>query len=269
MNNTKLLTFKLKKNLWGDIFWAYKTAFHGSWMEFAEHREYIPWDEIKHIDWKVSAKTNKLYIKKYEEERNLNVLFILDLNLSFSQFIHKQELLKETFFLLALSAINNNDNISVLINNQFIRGLNSKQIFIKTLAELDKDHSNNTLLSNLEKIKKIKNHLIFILSDETNTQILPYLKKLQLQNDIIFINIFDSFENKLSRLNSDLNLSNSKLLACVNLNSQDKIKKYQLLREKKINKFKQKLIQSNISYLYLDTEKNIYKELYKFFMSQI
>lgn len=58
----------------------HRSPFHGFAVEFAEHREYVPGDDIKHIDWKVWSKTDRLYIKQYEEETNLKATFLLDMS---------------------------------------------------------------------------------------------------------------------------------------------------------------------------------------------
>ncbi|MCC5830166.1 MAG: DUF58 domain-containing protein [Phycisphaeraceae bacterium] len=62
----------------GFITGMHKSPYHGFAVEFATHREYVPGDEIKHIDWKVWSKTDRLYIKEYEEETNLKCTIILD-----------------------------------------------------------------------------------------------------------------------------------------------------------------------------------------------
>jgi len=58
----------------------HRSPFHGLAVEFAEHREYTPGDDIKHIDWKVHAKTDRYYIKQYEEETNLRATFLVDVS---------------------------------------------------------------------------------------------------------------------------------------------------------------------------------------------
>ncbi|MBS3733985.1 MAG: DUF58 domain-containing protein [Phycisphaerae bacterium] len=62
----------------GFISGLHRSPFHGYSVEFASHREYVPGDDIKHIDWKVQAKTDRFYIKQYEEETNLKATFLLD-----------------------------------------------------------------------------------------------------------------------------------------------------------------------------------------------
>ena len=56
----------------------HKSPYHGFSIEFAEHREYVPGDDIKHVDWKVWGKTDKYYLKQYEEETNLVSVLVLD-----------------------------------------------------------------------------------------------------------------------------------------------------------------------------------------------
>ena len=62
----------------GFVAGMHRSPFHGFSVEFASHREYVPGDDIKHIDWKVQARTDRYYIKQYEEETNLKATFILD-----------------------------------------------------------------------------------------------------------------------------------------------------------------------------------------------
>ena len=62
----------------GSITGLHRSPFHGSSVEFAEHREYVPGDDIRHIDWKVFGRCDRYYIKQYEEETNLRVQLVLD-----------------------------------------------------------------------------------------------------------------------------------------------------------------------------------------------
>jgi len=82
-NKIKILELKTKKILNSGLFWNYKSKLTWAWMEFAEHREYNFWDNVRDIDWKASAKTDVMQVKKYEQEKDLNVLFVLD-NSSFN-----------------------------------------------------------------------------------------------------------------------------------------------------------------------------------------
>ncbi len=62
----------------GYVAGMHPSPYHGFSVEFAEHREYVPGDDIRHVDWKVWSKTDKLYLKQYEEETNLLLYLLLD-----------------------------------------------------------------------------------------------------------------------------------------------------------------------------------------------
>jgi len=66
----------------GFIIGLHRSPYHGFSVEFAEHRQYMPGDEIKHLDWKVYGKTERFYIKKFEEETNLKCYILLDTSAS-------------------------------------------------------------------------------------------------------------------------------------------------------------------------------------------
>jgi uncharacterized protein (DUF58 family) len=96
----------------------YKSVFRGSGMEFEEVREYAPGDEVKSIDWKVSARLGRPFVKRYREERELIVMLLVDLSASGrfgTQENSKQEIAAETAAILAFNAIRNNDKVGAIL----------------------------------------------------------------------------------------------------------------------------------------------------------
>ncbi|MCB0545712.1 MAG: DUF58 domain-containing protein, partial [Saprospiraceae bacterium] len=96
----------------------YHSVFKGQGIEFDEVREYQFGDEIRTIDWNVTARTGKPHVKKYIEERELTVMILVDVSLScrFGTINHlKSQLAAEISALLALSAIRNNDKVGLII----------------------------------------------------------------------------------------------------------------------------------------------------------
>jgi uncharacterized protein (DUF58 family) len=95
----------------------YKSVFKGRGMEFDEVREYQPGDEIRSIDWNVTARMGHPYVKKFVEERELNVMLVLDMSRS-SYFgtVHKlkSQIATELCSVLAFSAIKNNDKVGLI-----------------------------------------------------------------------------------------------------------------------------------------------------------
>ena len=78
------ISMKAKLVVEGYIIGQHRSPYHGFSVEFSEHRSYEPGDEVKHIDWKLYGKTDRLYIKRYEEETNLKTYIILDSSKSMS-----------------------------------------------------------------------------------------------------------------------------------------------------------------------------------------
>lgn len=272
----KLLNFNLKKDLWYLLFWAYKSIYSWNWIDFVEHKEYIYWDPIKNIDWKTLWRSDKIYSKVFEEDRELNVLFFVDLSLTRDLWFFdksKKDLLEEIFYWLSMACNQSWDNIWIYFYDW------KKSFFIpykkwftniyKWLNIIDKNivDDNYSIWDWLTEISKknINNNLIFILSDDIFTQDKDCLKTLSIKNEIIYINIFDYFENNLFNVNANINLSNSKSIVNISLNDKSKIKKYREIRYRKIKEFNNFLKKYNIEYLYLDTKKDVFKELYLFF----
>ncbi|MGD9368514.1 MAG: DUF58 domain-containing protein [Desulfobacteraceae bacterium] len=109
----------------------YKSVFRGTGMEFEEVREYSPGDDVKSIDWKVSARLGRPFVKRYREERELIVMLLVDLSASgrFGTREHsKQEIAAETAAILAFNAIRNNDKVgAVLFTDQVERYIPPKK----------------------------------------------------------------------------------------------------------------------------------------------
>src|SRR6187431_2479011 len=82
LNRLKRLDVRARLVVEGFISGQHRSPYHGFAVEFATHREYVPGDEIKHIDWKVWSKTDRFYIKEYEEETNLKCTIVLDVSKS-------------------------------------------------------------------------------------------------------------------------------------------------------------------------------------------
>jgi len=244
------------------------------WTEFDSLREYVPGDSIKSIDWKSTAKLWDVHVKNYEEEKDLKILFIIDNtdSLTFgSEKITKKECVEEIFFLLAQSAILTGHSIWVKINSEFLDFKKWEENIIKTIKIL---HSHSPLQRGArggidksgKEIKQgnIKNSLIFHITDSLTPNI-TNLKYLNILNEIVYINIFDYFENNLSEDTFEVNLWNT--FKNVLLWKKKKLVKYKALREHKIHALQKTLRKQNIEYLSLDNHDDIFLEFYKFFNS--
>ena len=277
-NKLKMLDFSFYKHAWWDFFWVYKNAFHGSGLEFSELIEYQYGDTIKNIDWNASAKKWKMYTKKFHEERNMNILFVMDVGETmnfWSQKRTKNDIQEELFYTLALSAIHNWDHVGAFLYDTSQYSLlpfgNGFDNIIHILQKKEDMKNNNISLSQikaspLEHLKKLhlKNTLIFFLNDSLIFE-KKDLKVLKWHNQLIYINIFDYFENFLSPEYMNISLESQwKVLDILTLSHRRKTQ-YITLRKERIENFKQELHKNRISYLYTDTKTNIYTQLFLFF----
>lgn len=272
----KLLDFKLTKNLWASLFWVYKSRFAWSWMDFMKHKDYNFWDPIKSIDWKKAWKQDKLQTKVYEDERDLKVLFLIDnwnsINFSFDTKTNKKQIIEELFYSISMWASFNQDSIWVHIFwwekeifFDYQKWVHNIYKTIETLENNISQKNNKNKLSNIiTKVYKedFKNSLIFIITDDIDIIDNKEIKYLALKNEIIFIWVFDYFENNLTELDANISLKNNNSFLNISLSNKEKIKEYRLLRKDKIEKTKNYLAKNNISFKVFDTKNDIFKELY-------
>lgn len=174
----KLDRFELRARLIveGFITGLHKSPYHGFSVEFLEHREYLPGDSIKHIDWKVYGKTDRYYIKKFEEETNLKAYILLDCSNSMkfsSQKISKLEYGKTLASALTYLMIRQKDSVGLLTFSDQIHSYippRSTSVHLNTIfKELEKTEPLSTtntseILHNLaDRIKK--RGLIILITD--------------------------------------------------------------------------------------------------------
>jgi len=118
------LSMRAKMIVEGYIIGQHRSPYHGFSVEFAEHRSYEPGDEVRHIDWKLYGKTNRLYIKRYEEETNLRAHLILDTSKSMNYTSGKVSKLQYGSYLLAALSylmIRQQDAAGVVLFDESIR----------------------------------------------------------------------------------------------------------------------------------------------------
>lgn len=284
LQNFRKLDIKTKKMISSNLAWNFKSAFKWRGIEFDEFKEYEAGEDSKHIDWLVSARENRLLSKRYALEKSIKVFFVLDIWRDMDFWIDKKKIytLIESFLLLALSSVENWDSIGALIFDEtgykYFQAKKWKaHVFeiYKNIVERQKLKTNNSELLTINSIFsflsniKLKDTLLFFLTDKMNITDDKKLKVLSLKNDTIFINIFDDFENTLNANKEDSWVlwflsSFWKWLFVDNLNEEKK-REYKELRNNKIKSLQKYLSSIWVSYLKIDNLTNIYKEFFNFF----
>jgi uncharacterized protein (DUF58 family) len=187
----------------------YHSAFKGRGMAFSEVREYQAGDDIRTIDWNVTARFNHPYVKVFEEERELTVMLLVDVSASGSfgsGSQMKKDLMTELCAVLAFSAIQNNDMIGVLFFSdtieKFIPPKKGKSHILRIIRELinfqpvSKGTDINFALKHFTNLIK-KRSIAFLISDFMSSRFEDALKIANNKHDLVALRIYDKREAEL------------------------------------------------------------------------
>ena len=209
LKKVRELEIKSKK-LTSDLFTGeYHSAFKGKGMSFKEVREYAAGDDIRFIDWNVSARFGHPYSKIFEEERELTVMLIIDISRS-SLFgtIHarKRDIITEIAAVLGFSAVNNADKIGVIFYSDKVEGYippkKGRQQALYIVRELltrdsaGKGTSLTTALRYFSNVTRQKS-IAFVLSDFMDADYDDALRVAGKKHDVIGIKIYDKMDMEL------------------------------------------------------------------------
>jgi uncharacterized protein (DUF58 family) len=185
---------------------SYKSNFKGHGVQFSEHRLYVAGDDIRHIDWKVSARSRDPMIKKFEEERELTVFLIVDVSASkgfgTTQKM-KSELAAEIGGMLAYAAAHAGDKVGMLMFSGKVekivppkRGRQHIMRIIRDILSFRPVSKGTDLKGALEGAQRIMKHsgVVFIISDFLAEGYEVPLKRLARKHDVIAINVTDERE---------------------------------------------------------------------------
>ena len=184
----------------------YHTAFKGKGMAFSEVREYMPGDEIRTIDWNVTARFDHSYVKVFEEEREMTVMLLIDVSASENfgtKSQSKHEMIAEIAATLAFSANQNNDKIGALLFSDeielFIPPKKGKKHILRIIREMieTKPKSKKTDLNQVLQFYRNtikKRSIVFLLSDFLSPNFEKSLRIVAKKHDLIGLRIYDETE---------------------------------------------------------------------------
>ena len=187
----------------------YSSAFRGRGVEFAEVREYQPGDDVRSIDWNVTARLGSAYVKRYLEERELTVGFVVDFSASKrfgSRLRTKGELATEVCAVLALAAARNNDRVGTLFFTdrieQVIPARKGRRHVLRILSELlsfEPAGTGTDLAAALEHLEAVlrRRSVLFIVSDFLTSGYEAALSRLARKHDVVGIQLVDPREREL------------------------------------------------------------------------
>ncbi len=187
----------------------YKSAFRGSGIEFDEVREYQPGDEVRSIDWNVTARQGRPFVKRFHEERELTVIFMVDLSASgqFGSAQHsKNDLAAELCALLSFSAVKSNDKVGLILFTDRIerfippgKGITHAMRIIREVLGFLPNGKETNIPDALDFLVKVirKRAVVFLISDFLGEGFEKPLRMASRRHDLIAVSVSDTRERSL------------------------------------------------------------------------
>lgn len=271
------------RNLSNHIFAGdYHSAFKGRGMSFSEVREYSYGDDVRFIDWNVSARLGHPYIKVFEEEREITMMLLIDISASSLFGTHqktKRDLITELAGTLAYSALKNNDKVGALFFSNGIdkyipakKGKSHILYILRTLLTIQAKENTNTqiniALQTLLSIVKRKS-IAIILSDFISTNFEKELKLCAQKHDIVGIHVYDYTDKQLPSVGLlPLQDIEQRQVQWVNTNDQQWLKAYQQQFESNTQKLLLQFQKLKAGCLSIATHEDYVKLLHQYFSNR-
>ena len=269
---------------------SYHSAFKGQGIDFEEVREYQPGDEVRTIDWNVTAKEGTPFVKQYKEERELTILLAVDISKSTrygSDTQSKREKLAELSALIAFSACRNGDKVGLLLftdeTELYLPPTKGHKHVLRILREilfrptLGKSTDLNNAVRVLNQVTR-RRAVVFLLSDFILNQtfddeeglgleaLLHQLSYTRLKHDLICVRVFDERETELPNIGLiTLKDSESGQMITLDTANPNTRKQYSETYLKKSKLLSQKLKRRGIDEFVISTEGDFAKDLFSFF----
>lgn len=256
----------------------YESVFKGRGMQFDEVREYTPGDDVRSIDWNVTARTGKPYIKRFVEEREMTVLFAVDLSASgdFGTVNKaKNELAAEFCAVLSFAAAKNNDKVGLLIFTDKIelyippkKGSSHVLRLIRELLYFKMPSSQTNIGQALEYITKVtrKKATVFLVSDFIETDFKKPLSLLNKRHDVVAVSVRDRAEAALpgAGLIEFADAETGEVIL-VDTSSKRFRNQYAHSSSDRFNQLKNMLKSINVDCISISTDKSYIQDLIAFF----
>lgn len=271
----EIKTRRLSNHIFGG---EYHSAFKGQGMTFSEIRQYQFGDDVRNIDWNVTARYNEPFIKMYEEERELTLMLAVDV--SGSQYFgtqgrFKKEMVTEIAATLAFSATQNNDKIGLLLFSDevelFIPPKKGSAHVLRIIRELlyfkPQGHSTD-LTKGLKFMRRMlkKQAIVFILSDFMTDEYERILKIIGNKHDLTGIRIYDKREKEMPNLGMvQMQDAETGEYMLVNTNSSTVRKNYAAYYRDQVTYFDKTFTKSKAGRLSIQVGENYVKKLLGYF----
>ncbi|MCL4361300.1 DUF58 domain-containing protein [Candidatus Dependentiae bacterium] len=198
----KKIDIQTRKILSGMSIGNYKNISRGSGFEFEQLRDYVEGDDVRFIDWKSSARSGKILVRQYYEDKNRSIYLLVDVSSSIN-FGQKKEIVRKIASALSLAAYYNKDNVGLILFDNEVRNFISAkcsmahtQHLMKTVFEYQ-NFSNGTDIKPAVSLllnKAKSNSLIFVISDFIGDNFVDALKIISKKHDVVSIKYVENIE---------------------------------------------------------------------------
>ena len=274
----EIKTRRLSDNLFGG---EYQSTFKGRGMTFSEVRQYNYGDDVRSIDWNVTARYNEPFVKVFEEERELTLMLLVDVSGSEmfgTKTQLKKEIITEISATLAFSALQNNDKVGLLLfSNQvelYIPPKKGKSHILRIIRELlefkpiNKLTDINISLEFLSGILK-KKSIVFVLSDFMDNKYEKTLSIMAKKHDLTGIRVFDPKDELIPNLGLiQINDSETGEIKWINTQSSSVRKAYSNHYHKNVSFFESIFKKNGAGILSCRVDESYVKKLLNFFNSR-
>lgn len=248
---------------------AYHSSFKGRGMDFEEVREYAIGDDVRTIDWNVSAKMDKPYVKVFREERELTIMLVIDLSASGifgSVDKSKREYAAEIASVLAFSATQNNDKVGLLLYSDdiehYIPPKKGRRHVLRVIRDIlffepkGKGTNHKTALDYLNRVQRRK-AVVFLISDflDVNDDLFSALAILNQHHDLISVALTDPRESELPNIGLiSLEDAETGEIVEINTNSAHVRSRYQADAQSRRKNFTRKMRQKGLDWVDVQTD---------------
>lgn len=259
----------------------YHSAFKGRGMAFSEVREYAPGDDIRTIDWNVTARLSSPFVKVFEEERELTVMLLVDISASQEFGTHqmlKRELITELSAVLAFSAIQNNDKIGMILFTDKIekfippkKGKSHVLRLVRELIEFKPDNRRTDIdkaLAFLTNVLK-KRAIVFMISDFMAPRFDSALKIAGMKHDTIAMKISDKAEDNMPNVGL-LQVRDAETGEMIRVDTSSKTvrRQHKSYREKYKNEIESIFKKNKVDFIDIETGESYIPPLRNFFKTR-
>ncbi|MBT8289807.1 MAG: DUF58 domain-containing protein [Muriicola sp.] len=271
----EIKTRRLSDHIFGG---EYHSTFKGRGMTFSEVRQYQFGDDVRSIDWNVTARYNEPYVKVFEEERELTLMLLVDISGSehfgtVNQF--KKDVITEISATLAFSALQNNDKVGMIMFSDevelFIPPKKGKSHILRIIRELLEFKPKSKKTDLVEALKYLSNvmkkrTIIFVLSDFMMDEYESTLKIVGNKHDVTGIRVYDPREEEIINLGLvQMEDAETGEVHFVNTSSKKVRKAYQQFYREKVAYFKNAFTKSGAGILQCRVDESYVKKLLGYF----